>query len=152
MWGRTGIGSWRASWRCGGWRRWRKGRVLIDRSGGRHCYRGEATRALSGRSEPLEAAVGGVRSRTGGTLPILGLQTDSKMKVVVDRGQDEGGWIFDCRRRGDRMKDHGGGGQRSRGPRAFFYQTRENQVQRCQHTCKSNTASRPSPTIRTKWE
>lgn len=59
--------------------------------------------------------------------------------------------IFDCRKRGERMGSRGRG-QRSRGPRAFFYQTRENQVQRCQYTCKSNTASRRSPTIRKKAE
>lgn len=65
------------------------------------------------------------------------------MKVVVDRGEDirlqEAWGTYEGSR---------GRGQRSRGPRAFFYQTRENQVQRCQYTCKSNTASRPSPTIR----
>jgi hypothetical protein len=38
---------------------------------------GEAIQALSGRSEPLEAAMGGVGSRTRGTLPIFGLQMDS---------------------------------------------------------------------------
>jgi hypothetical protein len=69
------------------------------------------------------------------------------MKVVVDRGEDirlqEAWGTYEGSR---------GRGQRSRGPRAFFYQTRENQVQRWQHTCKSNTASRPSPTIRKKAE
>src|SRR5580658_121425 len=83
---------------------------------------------------------------------MLGLQTDSEMKVVVDRGQDEGG-------RDIRLQSAWGpyegsrGRQRSRGqgPRAFFYQTRENQVQRCQYTCKYNTASRPSPPIRKQW-
>ena len=104
---------------------------------------GEATGALSRRSEPLEAAVGGVGSRTRGTLPIFGLKTDSKMEVVVGRGEDirlQEAW--------GRYEGSRGRGQRSRGPRAFFYQTRENQVQRCQYTCKSNTASRPSLTIR----
>jgi len=86
MWGRTGIGSRLASWRCGGWRRWRKSRVLIDRSRRRHCYPGSYT-SLIREIGSTWAAVGGVRSTTGVTLPILGLQTDSKMEMVVmDRG------------------------------------------------------------------
>jgi hypothetical protein len=49
-------------------------------------------------------------------------------------------------------RDHGGESVRSRGPRAFFYQTRENQVQRCQYTCKSISASRPSPDTNNRAE
>jgi len=70
-------------------------------------------------------------------------------------------WVMERVRRGDSelqsawgayegSRDHGGESVRSRGPRAFFYQTRENQVQRCQYTCKSISASRPFPDTNTE--
>jgi hypothetical protein len=65
--------------------------------------------------------VGRVRSRIGGTLPILGVQKD---EVVVDRGQDEGGMDIRLQEAWGGMKDHGEGGQEvTRTTRLFLSDT-----------------------------
>lgn len=142
MWGRGGIRGGRASWRCSGWRWGRKGRVLIDGGGGRHCYRRKLHEPYPGDRNHLRRRCTGFNRGQRDSCQYFDYGRTASCRLMVNSRR---GRIFDYRKRGGRMKDHGGGGTRSRGPRAFFYLTRENQVQRCQHTCKSNSASRLSP-------